>query len=75
MQTETLQPGIPDLQAMIGVAGDALRPAQAAFVCMDVPGKEEGVDGLVPAGLFREKVSHGTAAFEPVLCQDVKGRL
>lgn len=58
-----------------GMAGDALRPAQAAFVCMDVPGKEEGVDGLVPAGLFREKVSHGTAAFEPVLCQDVKGRL
>ena len=58
-----------------GVAGDALRPAQAAFVCMDMPGKEESVDGLVPAGLFREKVSHGTAAFEPVVCKDVKGRL
>lgn len=57
------------------VAGDALRPAQAAFVCMDMPGKEESVDGLVPAGLFREKVSHGTAAFEPVVCKDVKGRL
>ena len=58
-----------------GVAGDTLRPAQAAFVCMDMPGKEKGVNGLIPAGLFGEKVSHGTPAFEPVLCKDVKSRL
>lgn len=56
-----------------GMAGDAFWPAQAAFMCMDVPGKEKGVNGFVPAGLLWEKVSLGTAAGEPVLCKDVKG--
>ena len=58
-----------------GMAGDTLRPAQPAFVCMDMSGKEKGVDGLVPAGLFRKKVSHRTPAFEPVPCKDVEGSL
>ena len=57
------------------VAGDAQGPAQAALMFMDVPGKEEGVDWLVPARLLWEEIPPGTAAGKPVLCQDVKGGL
>ena len=57
------------------MAGDTLRPAQAAFMCMDVPGKEKGVNGFVPAGLFWEKVTSGAPALEPVLGKNVEGGL
>lgn len=55
-----------------GMTGDALRPAQAALMLMDVPQEEEGVDGFVPSGLFRKEITHGAAAGEPVLCEDVQ---
>lgn len=55
-----------------GMAGDALRPAQAALMGMDVPGKEERVDGLIPAGLLGEEVPRRTPAGEPVLREDVQ---
>ncbi len=57
------------------MAGDTLRPAQAALMPMDVPGEEEGVDGLIPPGLLRKEVAHGTAAGTPVLCEDIQGCL
>lgn len=57
------------------VAGNALRPAQSALMFMDVPGEEKGVNGLIPSGLFWEKVSHGPAAGTPVLGEDVQGSL
>jgi len=58
------------------MAGDMLRPAQAALMRMDVPGEEEGVDGrLIPSGLFWKEITHGTAAGMPVLCEDIQGSL
>ena len=57
------------------VAGDALRPAQAALVGVDVPGKEECVDGLVLSGLLREEVPLGPPAGAPIEREDVQGGL
>lgn len=57
------------------MAGDTLGPAQAAFMFVDVSGEEESVDGLVPSGLFREKIPPWTATGEPVLCEDIQGVL
>lgn len=57
------------------MAGDALRPAQAALMFMDVPGEEESIDGLIPPGLLWEKVSPRMPAGAPVESEGVQGSL
>lgn len=56
-----------------GMTGEPPFPAQPVLVCMDMPGKEEGVDGSVPAALLWEKISHRPAAFKPVPGQQIQG--
>lgn len=57
------------------MAGNTPGPAEPVFVFVDMPGKEESVDGPVRVSLFREKPSHGSPACKPVLCKDIKCRL
>ena len=56
-----------------GMAGDAVRPAEFLFMPCDPPGKVERVYGLVRVFCLVEEVSHGPAALEPVLCEQVQG--
>lgn len=58
-----------------GMAGEPLRPTEAPFMGMDMPGKEKGINGCVNAGLFREKPAPGASISKPVLCEEVQGGL
>ena len=56
-----------------GMAGEPPWPSEAVLVGMDVPGKEERINGLILSALFWEEISRRFIISKPVLCKDVKG--
>ena len=55
-----------------GMTGEPPFPAQPVLVCMDMPGKEKGVNGPVLSVLLGEKISPGLSVLKPVLGKQVK---
>ena len=57
------------------VASETLFPAKAPFMCMDVPGEKESINGTIfPVLLWKEK-SPRSSASKPVLRKNIQGML
>ena len=56
-----------------GVAGKTFGPSKLLFGLMDMPGEEEGINGVRRDPLFWEEPSSWPAACEPVLRKDGEG--